>query len=85
MQTVLGFRVQGSVSDLDLSQAQYAWHDTHRIPFEELHSCQTCRVGDGDCGSTVARGATEIKDALQSKMPLNDAARLARWVDSRRV
>lgn len=36
-------------------------------------------VGDGDCGTTVKRGALAIQEALQRKeMPLNDAASLCR-------
>lgn len=36
-----------------------------------------CRVGDGDCGSTVKRGALAIQEALKSRLPLNNANPLA--------
>ncbi|XP_076895742.1 putative 3,4-dihydroxy-2-butanone kinase isoform X2 [Bidens hawaiensis] len=32
------------------------------------------KVGDGDCGSTMARGATAIQEDLKKYYPLNDAA-----------
>lgn len=31
-------------------------------------------VGDGDCGSTLRRGAEAIKYDMASRLPLNDAA-----------
>lgn len=37
-------------------------------------SFQECRVGDGDCGTTLAQGAKAIKADCGTKYPLNDAA-----------
>ena len=33
-----------------------------------------CRVGDGDCGTTLAQGAKAIQADCRNKYPLNDAA-----------
>ena len=33
-----------------------------------------CRVGDGDCGSTLRRGAEAMQADLAHRLPLNDAA-----------
>ena len=33
-----------------------------------------CRVGDGDCGTTLAQGAKAIRADCRDKYPLNDAA-----------
>ena len=33
-----------------------------------------CRVGDGDCGSTLKRGAEAIKGDMARCLPLNNAA-----------
>ena len=33
-----------------------------------------CRVGDGDCGTTLAQGAKAIKAGCSKTYPLNDAA-----------
>jgi dihydroxyacetone kinase len=32
------------------------------------------KVGDGDCGSTMCRGATAILEDMKKYYPLNDAA-----------
>ena len=37
-------------------------------------ACVPCRVGDGDCGSTLKRGAEAIRSDVASSLPLNDAA-----------
>ena len=39
-----------------------------------LTGCCMRRVGDGDCGSTLRRGAEAVQAAVAESLPLNDAA-----------
>lgn len=38
-----------------------------------MHVLGPCRVGDGDCGSTLAKGASAVQTDCASWYPLNDA------------
>lgn len=48
-------------------------HVVLRTPKQDARIVGAHRIGDGDCGTTLKRGAEAIKAAVGSSLPLNDA------------
>ncbi len=50
-------------------------HDKADMPSKGDLSCWLgcCRIGDGDCGSTLRSGAEAVKAAVGASLPLNHA------------
>ena len=58
------------------SPADLSAYTVHAMLQAQLceHRDMVCRVGDGDCGTTLAQGAQAIKADCSQQYPLNDAA-----------